>query len=225
MWDGIRVGVDILATRLSDKTKRVIARIGDAFTGVTESDNAEVWQHVGLVSRPPKPVAGKQAAQGVSIQMGDREVIIASCDTRGLDLLGNLRDGETSIYAAGGDGNSQGRILLKDDGSISIFTRDGNTADGKGIMFRVGADGSFSFVSPLGAMTLDSSGWMLTAGGKSVLKLGASGSVKLQGNGLCEVAGKITCVGTNCTPTPASYAIHGPTGMLGVPSKSVFIGT
>lgn len=153
----IDVGVDLLATAVSAATGRVFAQTGNVAAETSDSDGVEWLQHVGFISRPPKPQEGKQAAQGVVIKSSDRDVCIASVDNRGLSLAGNLDHGETCVYAAGEDGNAQGRIVLKDNGSVTLFTKVGNTEEGKGVFFRVAPDG-LSFVAPWGMIKFDETG-------------------------------------------------------------------
>lgn len=224
MFDGVRAGLDVLGTKVSSKTKRVLAKLGSVFTGEADSDNAEWWQHVGFVSRPPNPDGNRTAAQVVIAQAGDRDVVIASSDLRGLALGGNLQPGETCVYAAGEDGAAQGRLLMKGNGTISLFTRHGNVDSGQAVAVQLNSDSTFGIVSKFGGIRIDATGITITSG-KAALILGADGSAKLQGNGLVEVAGKLTCIGTNCLPAPTNTAIKGPTGLAGTPSTSVYIGT
>lgn len=223
MFDGIRVGIDVLGTKVSEKTKRVLAKIGDVFTGVADSDNVEWWQHVGFVSRPPLPANSKDAAQAVVIQSGDRDVAVASCDLRGLELAGNIQPGETCVYASGSDGAAQPRLLMKGSGTVSLFTRDGNVASGQAVAIQANADSTIGIVSKYGAIMIDANGITLSSG-RAALVLGADGSIRLQGNGLCEIAGKITCIGRNVLPLPTNTALVGATGPAGVPSTNVYIG-
>lgn len=217
-------GVDVLKSTVNAVTKTVLFQTGDVLAEKADGDNVEHWQHVGLVSRPPKPSAGKAAAQCVVLRGGDRDVSIASRDLRGQALAGNIQDGETCLYAAGTTGTAQPRLLMKANGTISLFTRDGNSEGGQAVALQLNPDSSFAIVSKYGAIRIDATGITISSG-KAALILGADGSAKLHANGLCEVAGKITCVGTNCLPAPTNTAFKGPSGVLGTPSLSVYIGT
>jgi hypothetical protein len=165
--DTIQVGVDILKSTVSDKTGRILLQIGNAIGQVAASDNVEQWQHNGFASRAPAAVPGKKAAQAVIVRRGSHDVSIAEQDERGLELYGNLADGETAVYAAGKDGNSQGRTLYKDDGSVTQYTTDTNTKDGKSVYARVakgsdaatGAPDGFSWVGPWGTVKFDATGF------------------------------------------------------------------
>lgn len=154
----IHVGLDLLTTTVNQATGRIIATTGNVKKNTRESDSVEWWQHVGLASRPPNPEAGKQAAQAVILKTSDRDVAIASVDQRGLGLYGNLKAGETCAYAAGADGESQGRTLWKGNGSITHFTTSDNTVDGEAVYSRTSPT-AFEWVAPWGVMKFDSSGF------------------------------------------------------------------
>lgn len=178
----IQVGYDILSTTVNKTTKKILVQLGNVFKETTDTDNAEWWQHVGFASRPPKPEAKKRAAQAVVFKAGDHDIILASQDLRGLELYGNLSDGETCLYAPGEDGNAQARILLKKDGSINLFTKQGNVASGKGMGIFVNVDGSVSVVSHSGAaMLIGSDGSIKLFNGSAGIQLTAGGDVKING--------------------------------------------
>jgi phage gp45-like len=196
----IKVGVDILKTTVSKLTKRIVAQLGSVEEETTDADNVEWWQHVGFASRPPKPDPKKKAAQAVTIAGGDRDVVIASQDQRGLELYGNLADGETCVYAAGEDGNAQARILLKKDGGLHIFTKEGNTTDGKGIVFSVRSDGSVDLVTSKGValmMGTDASAKLFTPNGS--FEINASGAVKIAASGKLSLSGASVAIGGDPT--------------------------
>lgn len=193
----IRVGYDILSTTVNSVTKKILVQLGNVFKETTDTDNAEWWQHVGFASRPPKPEAKKQAAQAVVIKAGDHDIILASQDLRGLELYGNLSDGETCVYAPGEDGNGQARILLKKDGSINLFTKKGNAATGTGMGVFVNADGSVSVVSHSGAAFLiGSDGSVKMFNGSGAVQIDAAGAVKISGSKVSISAPAIVLGGT-----------------------------
>jgi hypothetical protein len=222
-------GVSVLKTTVSEKTKSIVAQLGDVVSEVVDSDNAEWWQHVGFVSRPPKPAPGEQACQAVGIRTSSNDVILATRDLRGQTLSGQIGDGETCVYAAGATGTAQGRVLLKSDGSVNVFTRDGNTDAGQAVIIRVGADSGIDLQSKYGAIKIASDGITLTAG-SAALKLGSDGRVTLGGQ-VVQVRGQValfagqtaTLIGQSATPvvaTGAAYSIAGPANVI---STNVFI--
>lgn len=154
-----QVGIDILKTTLNAVTGKILAQTGDVVGQATDADNVEWWQHVGFASRPAKPEAGKAAAQAVIFKGGDHDVAIASQDVRGLDIYGNLADGETCVYGPGEDGNSQGRVLIKSDGSVTLYTTDSNTKNGNTVALRISPTGGLEFTSQWGSLVLDETGF------------------------------------------------------------------
>jgi hypothetical protein len=158
----LQIGVDILNTVLgaspSSPTGTILAQTGDVLKGSVDSTNSEWWQHVGLASRPSNPVAGQIACQGISLRQADRDVVICSRDVRTNQIYGNLAPGETCIFAAGSDGNAQGRVMLKADGSVTLYTTDDNTPTGQAVYFRIHPTKGLTFVAPWGTFTFDQTG-------------------------------------------------------------------
>lgn len=175
----IQSGYAILATSVSKVTKRITAQLGDV-RGATDTDNADWMQHVGFASRPPKVASGKAAAWAVVVRGGDRDTCIASQDTRGLDLYGNLADGETCVYAAGADGLGQARALFKANGSIALYTTKGNAVGGTGMGVFVNPDGSVSITSHNGsAVTIGADGSVKAFNASGGIQVAADGTIKL----------------------------------------------
>jgi len=178
MENVLQFGMCVLSTRLDEKTSKILVQLGDD-RGAADTDNAEWVQSVGLASLPSKVSPGKASCQVVSMQGGDRDVCIGSQDLRGLELYGNLKPGETCLYGAGELGLSQGRAIIKTDGSLNLFTTDTNTRDGKSIYLRIGtgtdANGlpdGLSFVAPWGTLKFDSAGFRVTHKSGASLELG-----------------------------------------------------
>lgn len=210
-----QVGVDILKTTLSS-TKLILAQIGDVVSKTVESDGNEWWQHVGFVSRPPEASPGVSASQAVAIERGDRNVIIASRDTRGASLSGSLQPGETCVYAAG-DGTGQGRILLKADGSVSVYTTDGNVAGGDAVMINAKAsDSSISLATKHGCFVIAEEGISIFHSGGSGIKIDENG-VSLIGPTSQLISSQIKLGAGPIFDT----VLVGATGMAGLPSLSV----
>lgn len=222
----IEVGLDILTTFVSEKTKRIIAQLGDVTKEATKSRGAEWWQHVGYASRPPKPEAGKKAAQAVVLKTSDRDVVIGSVDERGLTLYGNLDFGETCIYAAGEDGKAQARVLLKKNGSINLYTRKGNTESGKGMLIQIDAEnGAIRIVNDKGfGIVIDGDGVKITAGDAGISLEAGGGNVRMIGKGQAQVDGGSIVLGSKAIPGVNSV-LTGLTGLIGVGSTKVFADT
>lgn len=155
----IQVGINILNTFVDKVTGTILANTGDVATQTTESDNVEMWGPLGFLSRPSNPAPGKAAAEAVVIRRGDRDVCIAARDQRSQQLAGNLNPGETVMYAGGATGASQGRVLIKADGSVTLFTTDSNTATGNPVALRISPTGGLEFTSQWGSMVFDQTGF------------------------------------------------------------------
>lgn len=218
----VEVGLDILTTTVNASTKRILAQTGDVVKDATETDGAEWWQHVGFASRPPKPQAGKQAAQAVVLKTSDRDVAIGSVDQRGLALYGNLDHGESCLYAAGEDGEAQARVLLKKDGSINLYTRKGNTSSGAGMIVQIDAEnGAIRLINDLGyGIIIDSDGVKITSGAAG-LTLDSDGNARLVGTGQAQMDGGSIVLGSKAVPGVNSV-LTGVTGLVGVASTKVF---
>jgi len=232
---GFLIGYDILKTTVSAATKTILVQLGDVVNQSSIAGQAVLWQHVGFVSRPPKPVAGKNAAQALAVEGTDYNHIIATKDDRGQALAGSLADGETCLYAAGADGAGQARVLLKGDHSCNVFSKSPST--GNNTIFRLdGANETIALQSKYGSFTINASGITLTSG-KAALILGADGTVTINGlnaevlmTGIAVFSGGVATglgpkpFGPSPLPmNPLSAALVGPTGLTGLPSSNVFI--
>lgn len=170
----LQVGIDVLDSMLGSnlnpatgtQTGTILCSLGSvnkggaaSSPGTADSSNAEWWQTVGLASRPSNPVGGASACQAVAIRQNDREIVIASRDTRTNSIYGNLAPGETCLFAAGADGKSQGRIMIKDEGSVTLMTTDDNTATGNATFFRIHPTKGMMFVAQWGSFTFDQTGF------------------------------------------------------------------
>ncbi len=169
------IGIDVLQTSVNPVTGKILAQIGDVVGQSTDGDNVEWWQQVGFASRPAKPDAGKAAAQAVVIKQGNQDVAIASQDVRGLNIYGNLKDGETCVYGPGEDGNSQGRVLIKSDGSVTLYTTDSNTSVGNPVALRISPSGGLEFTSQWGSMVFDQTGFHVRTQAGPRLDMGGIG--------------------------------------------------
>lgn len=200
------IGVDILKTYLDPTTNSVLAQTGSVTEGIARSDGAELWQSVGLVSRPANPIAGKSAAQGIAIRCSDRDRIIATRDARGQAIYGNLSDGETCLYAGGPNGTGQAKVFLRSDGSASLVTTDTNTANGNTIKLSVSPvplQGIVAF-SPWGSYKMNVTGYhLMTAAG-----------ARMDGGGV-SAPGLPAAVGSYWTFSAASCSLQSSTVNLG----------
>lgn len=194
------IGADILGSARNEKNGSISVQIGDAVGGEVRCDNASWWQHVGFASRPASAESGKPSAQVIAIEQGDRDICFASRDTRGQSIYGSLDSGESCVYAAGPNNIGTGRILLKDDGSISTITtltQKGNTTSGNPILIQLSSEGKITLTNEdKGAIVMDQDGIQMATPGK--INLGAGGAVALIGSTMALNAGSVT-LGANAS--------------------------
>lgn len=227
LWDR---GISILNSLRNEKTNTLTVNLGDDEGSITESSGAEWWQHIGFASRPSKVTQDENerkkvgGPQAVVFRGSDRDCVIASRDTRTHSLYANLDYGETCVFAPGYDGKAQGRIFLKKDGSIHMYTRAGNSSSGSGMTVSLDATNNrATLINGKGfGLIVDEDGVTLTAG-DAALVLKASGSISLTGKASTVIDGSSIILGAMATPTPVSYALRGPTGATGAPSLKVKI--
>lgn len=193
-----QIGIDILNVKVVPSTKRILVQTGSVTGKTVDSDNVEMWQQTGFVSLPVKPVPGKQAAQGFVVRCGDYDVMIASQDDRGRALYGDMKPGETCVYGAGEDGNSQGRMLIKSDGSVTLYTTKGNTKSGTSVAVSLTAEGAISLASEHGVFQIAGSGITCISKTGAGFKLDATG-VSIIGKQLALNAGNVALGGSPAT--------------------------
>lgn len=217
--------VHVLGTELVDKTKKILAKIGSVTgEGQTDSDKVEWWQHAGFASRPAKPNKDKEEATGALVlRIGRYEIAFASQDNRTNVIYGALKDGETCVFGGGADGKSQGRILIKDDGSVSIYSRAGNAEAGDGLMINLDASNdTIRLLNSTGnGIIIDPDGVKITSGGSgSSLTLNSSGTCSLVATGQCQVDGSTVLLGSIAAPVVNAVCV-GPAGLVAVASSKV----
>jgi hypothetical protein len=210
------IGVDILKTVRDTVTNTILAQIGSVTEEYSASDNAEWWQHVGLSSRPSVPVAKTSAAQAIAIRCSDRDRVIASRDVRGQQIYGQLGDGETCLYAGGTDGKAQGRVFVKANGNVCMYTAQGNAVGGQSVTLQTNADGSIVAANQYGAITLSSAGLKIAIGTTAGITIDMQGNVAIIGLAIA-LNGSSVSLGANAV-MPVCW---GPVGISGVGSTSV----
>lgn len=201
----INNGSDILSTEVSSNGM-VLAQIGDCVGNYVEGNDSEFWQHVGFCSRPSAANAGKSACQALAMEQGSSDIVFATRDTRVGKIYGDLKPGETCLYAAGPDATEigTGRVLLKDDGTtstVSILTQKDNSESGVPVIIQVSSEGKVIInAGENGAITIDADGIKIVSA-KDV-QIGASENVTLIGQSLA-LNGANVSLGANATDTVA----------------------
>src|SRR5271166_5711892 len=148
-------GSQVLNSFLGATNGTVLLQLGDVINGDVDAQDAQYITPFGFASRPSQAVPGQSAADATRIQgLGKRDFVIGGTDMRSQQIYGNLCFGETVMYGPGTDGNAQGRIQIKQDGSITLYTTDSNTADGNGVSLSISPT-SLSFSAPWGTLIFD----------------------------------------------------------------------
>lgn len=153
-----------MSTTIDAITGILTAQIGDAVKGIASSSGAEIWQQWGFASLPTPPQNGQSGAQALVMKRGVLDIIFAGRDPRAGAIWGNLKPGEVAVFGTGPTGTGQGRMLLKQDGSVTLYTTDSNTAGGNAVFLRVSPTNGLEFVSPWGTLTLGPHGFHVVAG-------------------------------------------------------------
>ena len=222
VWDR---GVGITNSSRDPTTNTILLVLGDEVGETTESPDAEQWQPSGIASRPAKPTKGSPSAQALLLRGSDRDAVIGVRDVRCQSVYASLDYGETCVYAPGENATAQGRILLKKDGSVNLYTRAGNTSSGGGIVIQADAENdAIRILNSQGyGIIIDSHGVRITAGGtKAALTIGSDGTATLVSTGQTQVDGATVMLGSVGAPG-ANSALHGPTGLSGAPSLKVIM--
>lgn len=211
--------------------------LGNASTGEVFTDNAILSNSSGIYS-VPLPVGNINSdgsfshastslvgAQAVCWVNNNFWTVLNVRDTRVQSNPGNIQAGEIAIQTLG----AQGRILLKQDSSVNLYTTSDGTSSGDSCGIFVGTE-SIVISNTFGSITIDSNGITLTSG-KASLTLSSSGDANLLGTtvnvqgSLASISGEIaTCVGAGAMPVPGTNALGGIEGITGVPYLNVYLG-
>ncbi len=206
---------EVFATERDSSSGAITAQIGDVQNGRVEDFNCPVFQQWGFVSRPltadpkdsNKPSKELSASTAVALRSIDSDVIVAGRDLRSSEIAGQLQPGEACVYASGG----QARVLLKANGSCTVYTTADNKKSGTSVAVSVSPSG-IKIVGPWGAITMDVDGiQMAESGGASFIMAG--GKITLSANEISICGGSV-----GIGAAPSLPIVGGPTGMAGVGS-------
>jgi hypothetical protein len=117
-------------------------QFGDHETGEVEADAIEHLSPSGYVGIPSKPNASG-SSQGLCLEHGHSRYLLGVQEHRTAGVYGSLSYGEVAVFALGPEAAGQGRILMKDNGTIStisLITKSGNTSSGNGVMIQIASD-------------------------------------------------------------------------------------
>lgn len=178
----------------------VTVNLGFAESGELQSSQAEVWGTPGIVSVPALPVKtanNTDAAQCLYFSRNDQNIAFAFRDTRSQAQAGNINPGETCIYAQTG----QGRVLLKNDNSVTLVTSD---ADGNNMEMTLSPTGWY-YKAPFGKITFDATGFHVS---------NATGG-RIDLNATAAPGPLAAVVGSSVTITTGSFTVNSGSIMLG----------
>jgi hypothetical protein len=170
-------GLDVMSTALDAATNAITAVLGNTTSGSTDSkDNEWMGSGPGFVSLPAPPTSGAPSCQVVAIRQGDKNVVIAAKDYRACSQYANLQPGEACMFATVG----QARVLVKKDGSITLYTTDDNTATGNPVYFTLSPKNGLLFVAPWGRFEFSPNRFLMLHGSSD----GSQTNFRIQGGGL-----------------------------------------
>lgn len=209
------VGIDVLASSVDPNTGTVILSTGDANNAFTEADNVEIWGPVNWLARPSNPTPGKTNAscQALVLRQSNNDVAHAFRDLR-TQKNAALSAGEFMACAGGDDGTSQGRILGKGNGTVALYTSEGNVSGGGSIAIQVSPTDGVVLSTPWGAITIGPNG----------LKIGwGSSGIQLNNEGITIIGTGIALNGANVSlgANAVQPVLWGASGPAGIASTSV----
>ncbi len=205
---------DVLGTSRGS-TGVPMLQIGDVKTGTVVSNNTTLWGVAGMLHFPAPPSAGVSAPQAIVLKTSSGDIAIAMRDTANAKLSGQMKMGETAVFATVG----MARALFKANGEIVLFTTDDNTSSGQSIFLSVGPEG-VKIGTPWGALTLTKDGVQLVSSGGSWCLLGSNGSATLGGSSVAIAGGSVSL---GISASPSSPILWGLSGPGAIPSTSVFV--
>jgi hypothetical protein len=141
----------------------IMLNLGVAPTGEAITADAMLFNPSGLLSIPLGPGTfdssgnftasntSPTATEAVAFVRNSQYIVLATRDTRTQFTPGNLKPGETSVYATG----SAARTVYKLDGSVTTMT---TTPDGSSQVYFQVSPTAFTFMAPWGKMTFDATG-------------------------------------------------------------------
>lgn len=156
---------NVLNAKISD-TGAVMLGVGDERGEDSRDERVVLMQASGIVSIPPI------GAEIVTLETSTGFIGIASRDIRTGAIAGNMRAGETTVYAPG----SQACSLYKNDGSVTHLTTSDGTTTGQSVYSRVASD-TFLFFAPWGKQTFDGTGWHVFTHAGARLDMGGIGGM------------------------------------------------
>lgn len=198
---------DCLSTTVDPTTFSILAQVGNASSPEVYSDNNEIWSPPGLISIPAgiTKIPTSVAPQLVYLERPDQNIVIGHKDTRLQDIIGTLQPGETCLFGGGATGTAQGRILIKADGGINLYTTVGNAAGNNGLgMFLSAAQDTIQITTSGGNAYVanPSSVTLMTNGAASGITLNTDGTANLIATKGLQIDGASISIGSGTAGLP-----------------------
>lgn len=198
---------DILAVNSGSSATNgsITLTLGNATTGEVYTQNAILFNGAGLYSvpLPSGTIASNgtftasqislQGAQAVCWVRNDQWIALSVRDTRAQTNPGNIQAGELALQVPG----AAGRVILKQDGSVNLYTLNGGNSMGV-------------FVSPgdNALQAVNSNGYGLNIADSSV-SISASTSAPQGGSLVIEDSGAVNLTGTKQTQIDGANIVLG----------------
>jgi hypothetical protein len=205
--------------------------LGVGYTGETYTRDALIFNPPGILSIPvglgsfdnsgsfTAANSSPTGTQALAYLRNDQWIVLGTRDTRTQSLAGTLNPGETCLYSP----ISQGRVLLKADSSISLYTATSSSATAMGIFINPATD-SISIVNSKGyGLIINDDGISLTMGGTvASIQLTSSGNINIIGTSGVQIDGTSILLGSSLGGA-ALYGAPSSIPELGLPSLKVFV--
>lgn len=202
----LEIGADIFGSTKNEVNNMVSVQLGDTINQRVIADNAEWWQQVGFCSMPAIGKAGESGCQALAIAGGSYYSVFATRDTRAGAIYGELKPGETCLYASGPDASNlgTGRVFLKDDGTISTISmvcQKDNESSGVPVIIQASSEG------------------------KIILNAGENGAISMDENGIKAISNKDVQIGAteNVAVIGQSIALNGANVSLGANATDLVV--
>ena len=211
---------DVLGSTVNDGEVRL--NLGEASTGAGIAAGAPYWGIEGFCSRPNDPDS-EGACMAYVDPSGDIKRVTASRDNRYADKVGLLQPGDRAIFSKGA-----ARLFLKNaDDAVTLYTE--RQSDGMSMLASVsGKSGKITMAVGLTKLEISEDEIELSINGGPAVKLSKLlQTVAIRGNSVNIDGGWVTVGlypgGARPLNIGVDNALHGPLGVLGVPSASVYI--
>lgn len=161
----------VLRTQVTDDGV-VMLNIGDARGEISADERVPLFQAPGVLSLPSNPTPGSGGAEVMVLETSAGYIGIAARDNRKASLAGNIKQGETIVFASG----SQACSIYKNDGSITHLTTHDNNPTGQSVYSRVSRSG-FIELADWGKRTFDATGYHVFTFSGARLDMGGIGGL------------------------------------------------